>query len=200
MWTVVLPICRLRCRSVTVSSLWATTTGLTFSTGDGTADPTLMFTGSLTDINAALATLKYQGDLHYNGADCRERGGQRFGTHRQRWNARWPATAIDLTIQAVNDAPQLTVPTNLSVNEDTELAVGGISVTDVDSGASDLQVALSVGHGQLTLGNTTGLTFSTGDGTADPTLVFTGSLTDINAALATLKYQGRSALQRRRLR
>ena len=98
--------------------------------------------------------------------------------------------SIDLTIQAVNDAPQLTVPTNLSVNEDTELAVGGISVTDVDSGASDLQVALSVGHGQLTLGDTTGLTFSTGDGTADPTLVFTGSLTDINAALATLKYQG----------
>ena len=166
------------------------TTGLTFSTGDGTADPTLVFTGSLTDINAALATLKYQADLHYNGADCGEPGGERPGQHRQRWNARgqrqyWPHDPGGQRLRRSSPCPA-----NLSVNEDTELAVGGISVADVDSGASDLQVTLSVGHGRLTLGDTTGLTFSTGDGTADPTLVFTGSLTDINAALATLKYQG----------
>ena len=97
--------------------------------------------------------------------------------------------SIGLTIQAVNDAPQLAVPTNLSVNEDTELAVGGISVTDVDSGAADLRVTLQVSHGRLTLGTISGLTFVTGDGTADPTLVFRGSLTNINAALATLNYR-----------
>jgi large repetitive protein len=53
-----------------------------------------------------------------------------------------------------------------------------------------LLVTLSVEHGTLTLSDTTGLTFSVGDGSGDATLVFSGSLDDVNAALATLSYQG----------
>jgi hypothetical protein len=94
----------------------------------------------------------------------------------------------------VNTAPQLTLPGSLAVDEDTPLTIAGITIVDVDVDpyASDqaLLLTLSVDHGTLTLGDTTGLTFSTGDGTGDATLVFTGSLHDLNAALATLSYQG----------
>jgi hypothetical protein len=49
-------------------------------------------------------------------------------------------------------------------------------------------VTLSVSHGTLTLASTTGLTFTTGDGTSDATIVFTGTLTNINNALSTVTY------------
>ena len=165
-----------------------TTTGLTFLTGDGTADPTFSFTGSSTDINVALATLTYQADLDYNGADTVHVAVNDLGNTGS-GGALGVGGSVGLTVLAVNDAPQLTLPADLSVDEDTDLAIGGLSVADIDSGTADLQAMLSVDHGRLTLGTTRGLTFLTGDGTADPTLSFKGSSADINAALATLKYQ-----------
>ena len=59
-------------------------------------------------------------------------------------------------------------------------------MSDVDSSA--LTVTLAVGRGTLTLGGTAGLAFSTGDGTNDATMTFTGTAAAINAALAGLSY------------
>ena len=106
------------------------------------------------------------------------------------------STATDtasLTVNAVNDAPVHTVPGAQSVSEDGALvfsAAGGnlISINDVDAGSSSVQVTLTVTNGTLNLAGTTGLTFSTGDGNADATMTFTGSQTDVNAALASLSY------------
>ncbi len=164
-------------------------TGLTFSTGDGTADASLVFTGSLSDINSALATLSYKGDLNYVGADAlnvtvNDQGNTGSGGALQ------DTGSVDIDVLAVNDQPTLAMPTNAMVNEDTSLAISGISVSDVDAASGALQVTLEVSNGALTLGDITGLTFSTGDGTADASLVFTGSLSDINSALATLSYKG----------
>src|SRR6185295_12419929 len=59
---------------------------------------------------------------------------------------------------------------------------------------------LSVSHGLLTLSGATGLSFTVGDGTADATMTFTGTLASINAALngltfnPTLNYNGGAAL------
>ena len=47
---------------------------------------------------------------------------------------------------------------------------------------------LTATHGTLTLSGTTGLTFSTGDGTADATMTFTGTISAINAALNGLTF------------
>ena len=91
---------------------------------------------------------------------------------------------------AVNDAPVWTLPADLTVDEDTRLDITGLSVADVDVATGELLVSLSVNHGALSLGGTTGLTFSIGDGANDATLTFTGTLSDINAALATLSFQG----------
>ena len=96
---------------------------------------------------------------------------------------------ITFTIVPVNDAPVLTVPGAQSTSDNTALAINGISVDDIDVAAGELEVALTVAEGTLSLGVTAGLTFGTGDGTEDGALTFTGNLTDINVALSTLSYR-----------
>ena len=100
-------------------------------------------------------------------------------------------TTIDVTVAAVNDAPVNTVPGAQTTSEDNALVLSGgnkMSVGDVDLGGGDLQETLTATHGTITLSGTTGLTFTTGDGTGDATMTFTGSLSDVNAALDGLAY------------
>ncbi|NBR07969.1 MAG: hypothetical protein EBT92_19710, partial [Planctomycetes bacterium] len=51
-----------------------------------------------------------------------------------------------------------------------------------------LSITLTVTKGVFSLSQTTGLTFTTGDGTNDITMTFTGSMANINAALTGLVY------------
>src|SRR5438309_627508 len=98
--------------------------GTTISAGgDGTARLTL--SGSQADINATLASLAYQGTLNYNGPDT-------LIVTRHESNAVKVVLAVRRVLLASDDAPVNTVPGAQVVNEDTALAVGGISVTDVD--------------------------------------------------------------------
>jgi Ca2+-binding RTX toxin-like protein len=90
-----------------------------------------------------------------------------------------------VSVSPVNDAPVNTVPGAQTVNDNQDAAILGVSVADLD--ASTLRVTLSA-QGQLTLGTTAGLTFSTGDGIADSSMTFQGSKADVNAALGGLHY------------
>jgi VCBS repeat-containing protein len=176
-------------------------TGLTFSAGgNGTSDMT--FTGTLTNVNAALASMKYLSNLNYNGSDAlvittSDQGNTGDGG---------PLTAsstVNINVLAVNDAPINTVPTARTVAEDTALVFSttngnAISINDVDAGSGLMKVTLSVTNGVLTLNGTTGLTFlldsatnTTSDGSADKKMIFTGTITDINNALNGLTYQGK---------
>ncbi|MCL1470075.1 Calx-beta domain-containing protein, partial [Argonema antarcticum] len=100
------------------------------------------------------------------------------------------AQTFTITVNPVNDAPDLTVPSSQTVNQDTNLVIGGISIADVDAGTGAVKVTVSATSGVLTLSSTTGLTFTTGDGTTDPTITFSGKLADINTALSNLTYKG----------
>src|SRR5437867_3813855 len=99
-------------------------------------------------------------------------------------------------ISPVNDPPVNTVPSGQSTPEDTTLVFSsaggnGVSVGDVDVNASatgTMRVTLTATGGVLTLGGTGGLTFSAGDGTADATMTFDGTLAAVNAALDGLSY------------
>jgi hypothetical protein len=94
---------------------------------------------------------------------------------------------FDVTVTPVNDAPVNTVPGAQVVNEDTALAISGLSVTDVDGNLSTVQ--LGVANGTVTVSLVGGATISVGaNGTA--TLTLSGTQAQINAALATLSYQG----------
>lgn len=90
--------------------------------------------------------------------------------------------SIDVTIAAVNDAPENILPTTpLVAEEDVPYRIDGLQVKDVDAGNSTIEVRLSVEHGTLTLADGSGVTL-TGNGTG--TLVLSGPLDAINALLA----------------
>ncbi|PSU35614.1 retention module-containing protein [Photobacterium lutimaris] len=92
---------------------------------------------------------------------------------------------INLDIEAVNDAPELPVIGDQTVEEDSPLVISGLSVTDIDfdeAGSSGVMtVTVTANNGGLTAVETTGVTI-TDNGSAAVTLE--GSLTDINTALA----------------
>src|SRR3990167_7547678 len=102
-----------------------------------------------------------------------------------------------IVVTAVNDAPVNTVPGEQTVNKDTNLVFSSgnnnlISIRDVDADSSKVNVTLEVKYGTLTLGNMKDLdlTFFTGNGIDDTKMVFIGTISDINAALSGLTYQG----------
>ena len=87
----------------------------------------------------------------------------------------------------MNDAPVNTVPGAQMVTEDTALAIGGVSVTDLDGNLSAVQLAVT--NGTVTVSLAGGATISSGaNGTT--TLTLAGTQAQINAALGTLSYQG----------
>jgi hypothetical protein len=99
--------------------------------------------------------------------------------------------AVTVIVAAVNDAPVNTVPPAQTTAEDTSIVFspsGGnaIVVSDVDNGS--LTVTIAVTNGSFSLSGTAGLSFTSGDGTADQTMTFSGTTTAINAALAGASY------------
>jgi hypothetical protein len=96
-----------------------------------------------------------------------------------------------LSVNPVNDAPVTNGPSFVATNQQTPLVFTGlnaISVSDVDAGSDPVRVSLTATQGTLTLSSTVGLTFTTGDGVDDSTIVFTGTITNINASLNGLTY------------
>src|SRR5438309_5186323 len=98
-----------------------------------------------------------------------------------------PIDTVAITVQAVNDAPVNTVPGAQVVNEDTALAVGGISVTDVDGNLSTVQLGVANGTVTVTLSRSEE---HTSDLQSPFNLVRWLRLVDINRTLASLSYQG----------
>ncbi len=101
--------------------------------------------------------------------------------------------SVSTTLASINDPPVNTVPAAQSTPEDTTLVFStangnGLSVADSDAGNGQVQVTLTVTQGTLTLGGTAGLSFTTGDGTSDTEVTFTGTLADINVALNGLSF------------
>ncbi len=95
---------------------------------------------------------------------------------------------FNINVIPVNDAAQITVPGTQTLLESGPLSISGISIHDEDAGDNKIQVTVSANCGHLTLHNTTGLTFVTGDGTEDNTCTFTGTQTQINNALTEIIY------------
>src|SRR5204862_84950 len=100
---------------------------------------------------------------------------------------------IAINVSAVNDAPVNHVPASAMVEEDTVLTFNAansnqISISDIDSATSALQVTLSSTNGSISLNGTSGLTFTTGSGSHSDNMVFTGTAADINAALNGLTF------------
>jgi hypothetical protein len=187
------------------------TTGLTSVTGNDTSN-VLILVGTVTDVNAALATLRYRATdldsaatLTINVNDNGNTGvdpsqvpvGQIVGLVDTGTATDEQANrVINLLVSPIDDAPVNTVPlVTQTTYEDVALVFNSgngnaISISDVDAFSGDLEITLSVTNGKITLGTTTGLIFSSGDGTSDGTMTFRGTVAEVNAALSGLTYLG----------
>jgi VCBS repeat-containing protein len=165
--------------------------GLSFSAGDGDADVTMTFSGTLADVNNALKDLTFKPDADYTGSATV----QIYTEDQTVIGSGTPATdsdTINITVNAVNDKPQNHFQnSSVTTPEDTEIAFSAannnlITVSDIDAGNSIIEVRLSATHGTLTLGDTTGLASNVGNGTAGVTI--RGTVTAINNALNGMKF------------
>ena len=99
--------CRSRLTSTNGSVTLATLAGLTFSSGDGTADSSMTFTGTIAAINAALDGASFLGAANYNGAAqlgiaVDDLGNTGTGGPQN------VTAVVALTVLPVNDAPVIT--------------------------------------------------------------------------------------------
>lgn len=104
-------------------------------------------------------------------------------------------SSVTITVSELNEPPSLTVPGPLTMDEDTTLALEGITVADLDAGVEPLELRLSVsiveqgppgsfGPGALTFADTTGLTLLDGFESPGSDVRVRGTLAALNAALA----------------
>ncbi len=157
----------------------ASTSGLTFSSG-ANASSSMTVVGSPQDVNAALNGLIYTPNALYSGSDSL----QLLVTDTD--DGLTASAAVPLT---VNAPPGVTAPAAATVlaGGSLTLSPGSISVTDAAASGTSDSLSLAVVDGDLTLGSTAGLTFSTGS-SGSSSMTVTGTLSNLNAALSGLVY------------
>ena len=118
----------------------------TVSVSGGTATVTLAKAGGLSaaSLHALINGIKYSngsqaptdGDRTITITSLTDSGGSANGGAA----STTLSIATTVTVEAVNDAPALTLPASLTVTEDTEAALTGISVSDIDAGNASVSV------------------------------------------------------------
>ncbi|MFI3186795.1 MAG: DUF4347 domain-containing protein [Methylococcaceae bacterium] len=108
-------------------------------------------------------------------------------------SSQWEIGAVSIKAAAANSSPVNTMPSAQTTNEDTAKVFSSgngnqISIADTDAGGANNQVTISVTNGTLTLAGIAGLSFTTGDGTADATMTLRGTASAINTALNGLSF------------
>jgi hypothetical protein len=165
--------CPGRTLTVTVTLTDTVTTGVT-----GSGSHALTITGSLTQINAALAAMTYTGATGTTSDSITVRTVDSDGS---------PAVST-ITVLAQDDTPTETAPASITATAGSAFGFTGanaVSVTDDTVNGETLTVTVTAGTGTLADTVTTGVT-----GSGSHALTITGSLTQINAALAAMTYTG----------
>ena len=101
--------------------------------------------------------------------------------------------AYEATTVLLNQSPVNTIPNTFYAYEGTPRIFSAaqnskFAISDIDAGTNPVQVTLAATNGTLTLNSTSGLNFITGDGIADSTFTFTGTISSINNALDGLSF------------
>jgi Galactose oxidase, central domain len=159
----------------------ASTAGLSFTSGSN-GSSSMTVSGSVSALNTALNGLVYAPTTGYSGSDTMQLTVTDPWDNNQSGSGSTSITVIALT------PPKITAPASASLNENGSFTFSGtISATDADASGSSDSVSLSVTEGTLTLGSTTGLTFTSG-GNSTSSMTVTGTLSNLNAALNGLVY------------
>jgi len=163
----------------------STISGLTFTAGsNGSASFTV--TGAVTSLNAALNNLTYTPTTSYTGSDSLAISLLDPGDSES------ASKSVAITVNA-NSPPTVSAPGSATVPENGSLVFSSgnsnpISVADAGPGSGSDSLQLTVSHGTVTLSTISGLTITAG-ANGSSTVTVTGSITNLNAALAGLTYK-----------
>jgi hypothetical protein len=150
--------------------------GLTV-TGNGTSS--IAATGLLSNLNAALGGLIYAPSTGFSGGDSLQ-----IAVTDPIDNTTGSAT-VAISVDA---PPSIQAPSAVSMNENgTDRFAGSITLTDAAASGMSDSLTLSVSHGTLTLGSTSGLSFAPG-ANGSSSMIVTGTIANLNAALNGLVY------------
>ncbi|MBC6369222.1 putative Ig domain-containing protein, partial [Algoriphagus sp. AK58] len=158
--------------------------------GNGNGSSSFTASGTLSDINTALAQARFRPTSNLFGIDAAT---IRFTSNDGFSISEEASTTFD--IEAVNDPPLLIIPGFQVTDEDTPLVFSSansnqIQIEDIDAGTGPMNLEISATNGTFTLATIQNISFAPGrgDGTDDPRMDFSGTLAAINSAISTLTF------------
>jgi hypothetical protein len=165
--------------------------GITSSWNSSTGTMTLNGPGTLSNFQLAIESLRYVNSSEFPETTTRTLTFSLTNSIGAQGTA-----SRQLDVSSVNDSPLISVSSpSYTVAEDSAFTFSGsnkISIQDVDAQSGIIRVSLSVSNlgvgSSLSLSQTTGLTFTTGNGFENETMLFEGTLSDINAAIDGLLF------------
>eukprot|EP00003_Mantamonas_plastica_P002500 TRINITY_DN1189_c0_g1_i3.p1 TRINITY_DN1189_c0_g1~~TRINITY_DN1189_c0_g1_i3.p1 ORF type:complete len:2400 (-),score=855.86 TRINITY_DN1189_c0_g1_i3:116-6346(-) len=161
----------------------------TFTQGGMSQNQMVSFTANITNANKLLMAIVYRGNMNFNGNDNMDVRVSDMG-NTGTGGAKMAMGQVAITVGAVNDGPTINTISNLMGSEDTQLAINGISIADVDIMDKMVQVNVSVMHGTFSFANPAMATFASGGNSNNMMASFTANITNANKMLMNILYQG----------
>ena len=139
--------------------------------------------GTAAQINTALTSASYTGSLNFYGTDTLSMTttDTADGNHTSASASISVADAATITETGVTTG-------NFSGYENTAIPLTGISVSDSNTNDGTLKTTLSVTHGTISIGSTSGSATVSGNGSGTVTL--TGTAAQIDTSLGNVSYTG----------
>lgn len=173
--------------------------GLATNNISGNETKTITLKGTVSQINATLANaagITYRANPDFSGKDeltIAANDGGKTSTVIPKKSLVWPPDALssktdkkslNITVTPLNASPVVTVPSDITGKENTNLTIGGISISDPDT--QNLAVTMSVTNGILTVKGDVlqGLIANNITGNKTKTVTFKGTIAQINTTLA----------------
>ena len=144
--------------------------------------------GTLANLNAALNTLTYTPGAGFTGQS------QVYVILHNSVNGLQAPNAVTFDVIDPN-GPSVTAPVSETLALNQSLAFAGanaVSVTDPGASGSSDSVRIALSFGTVSLGTTSGLTFTNGSNNSN-LMTVTGTLANLNAALSTLTYTAQNS-------
>jgi hypothetical protein len=153
----------------------------------GAGSLVLSGTASLADYQAALRSVSY---VNSNPAALTGARTIEFSVTNDGGTA---SASRSLQVTEFNVPPSIVAPASAQTALDAPLVFSQatqsvVAIVDPDAGSSVILVSLTARKGSLTLPETQGLTFTMGSSSGSLTVQFSGTLTDVNAALDGLRF------------